>query len=204
DWIQLRETPYALQYFPDDFDNIQTFLKESDLKNGDDQTRKWYSDYLELMEHKRNPNYGRTKCFHCLLSPEGDDPIFIGINRLVAKGLKEGRDDDKNNPIRYPCHVENRFECPYEKRKGSDAGFNVEDLFELASMAFTVEISLAVASKDASSVQIKNKEDLYRVLTNREMLDRILEQGLEYVLSDKETYDKSKFDQLQQYNRDKI
>jgi len=42
------------------------------------------------------------------------------------------------------------------------------------------------------------------VLTNREMLDRILEQGLEYVLSDKETYDKSKFDQLQQYNRDKI
>ena len=39
------------------------------------------------MEYKRNANYGKTKCFYCLLSPERDDPIFIGINRLVAKGL---------------------------------------------------------------------------------------------------------------------
>jgi hypothetical protein len=87
-WIQLKGTPYALQYFPGDFDNIQTFLTEGDLKESDDETRKWYSDYLDLMEHKRNPNYGRAQCFHCLLSPEGDDPIFIGINRLVAKGLE--------------------------------------------------------------------------------------------------------------------
>ena len=89
DWIQLRGTPYALQYFPDDFDRSHTFLTESELKDSDEQTRKWYSDYLDLMEYKRNPNYGRTKCFHCLLSPEGDDPIFIGINRLVAKGLEQ-------------------------------------------------------------------------------------------------------------------
>ena len=91
DWIHLRGTPYALEYFPDDFDNIQTSITEEELKDSDDQTRKWYSDYLVLMEHKRNPNYGRTKCFHCLLSPEQDDPIFIGINRLVAKGLRQGR-----------------------------------------------------------------------------------------------------------------
>jgi hypothetical protein len=70
DWIHLRGTPYALQYFPDDFDRSHTFLTESQLKDGDDQTRKWHSDYLDLMEYKRNPNYGRTKCFHCLLSPE--------------------------------------------------------------------------------------------------------------------------------------
>ena len=67
---------------------LMTFLTESELKNSDEQTRKWYSDYLDLMEYKRNPNYGRAKCFHCLLSPERDDPIFIGINRLVAKGLE--------------------------------------------------------------------------------------------------------------------
>ena len=54
-----------------------------------EQTRKWYSDYLDLMDYKRNPNYGRTKCFHCLLSPHRDDPIFIGINRLVARGLQK-------------------------------------------------------------------------------------------------------------------
>ena len=73
------------------------------------------------MERKRNPNYDREKCFHCLLSPDRDDPIFVGINRLVAKGLEDNKDDNKNNPIQYPCSVENRFECPYEVGKGSDA-----------------------------------------------------------------------------------
>lgn len=112
EWIQLKGTSYGLQCFPDDFDKFQTFLTKSELKDGDDQTRKWYSTYLDLMEHKRNPNYGRTKCFHCLLSPDRDDPIFIGINRLVAKGLRDDNDENKNNPMPYPCHVANRFECP--------------------------------------------------------------------------------------------
>lgn len=100
EWIQLRGTPYALEYFPHDFDKVWTFLTESDLNNSDEQTRKWYSDYSEFMEYKRNPNYGRAKCFHCL-SPDRDDPIFIGINRLVAKGLQ--KNEIQGNPIEYPC-----------------------------------------------------------------------------------------------------
>ena len=204
DWIQLKGTHYALQYFPDDFDRSQTFLTESELKDGNEQTRKWYSDYLDLMEFRRNPNYGRAKCFHCLLSPDGDDPIFIGINKLVAKGLEQ--DENENDPIQYPCSVANRFECPYEKGKESNARFNVDDLFELASMAFAVEIALAVARKDTSAIQIKNKQDLYQALTNREMFDMVLEQGLDYILSDIETFDDdtSIFEQLQKGNRDKI
>jgi hypothetical protein len=57
---------------------------------------------------------------------------------------KDNKNDNKNNPIQYPCHVENRFECPYDYENGkeSDAMFNVEDLFELASMAFAVEHKL--------------------------------------------------------------
>ena len=82
EWIQLKGTSYALKFFPDDFDRSQTFLTESELKDSNDQTRTWYSDYLDLMDYKRNPNYGRAKCFHCLLSPDRDDPIFIGIKRL--------------------------------------------------------------------------------------------------------------------------
>ena len=156
------------------------------------------------MEHKRNPNYGNAKCFHCLLSPDRDDPIFFGINRLVAKGLEKDKDDNKNTPIQYPCSVANTFECPYEKGKES-ARFNIEDLYELASMAFAVEISLAVARKDTSSIQIKNKQDLYQVLTNQEIFNAILEQGLDYVISVKETFDDlSKFEKLQQDNREKI
>ena len=206
DWIELRGSPYPLEYFPDDFDNIRTFLTESDLKDSDDETRKWYSDYLDLMEHKRNPNYGKSKCFHCLLSPDRDDPIFIGINRLVvAKGLEQNENENKKKSIQYPCRVANRFECPYEKGNGSGARFNVEDLFELASMAFAVEIALAVARKDTSQIQIKDKLDLYQALTNREMFDMMLEQGLNYILSDKETFDDtSKFEQLQRGRRDKV
>ena len=156
DWIRLRGTPYTLQYFPDNFDRSQTYLTESELKDCDDLTKKWYIDYEELMECKRNPNYGRTKCFQCLLNPVRDDPIFIGINKLVAKGLEEDQYENKNNPKPYPCPVANRFECPYERGKSSSAKFDVEDLFELANIPFAVEISLAIARKDTSSVQTKN------------------------------------------------
>ena len=57
-------------------------------------------------------------------------------------------------------------------------------MFELANFAFAVEIALAVVRKDTSAMHIKNKQDLYRALTNRETLGRILEQGWNYILSD--------------------
>ena len=45
----------------------------------------------------------------------------------------------------------------------------------------------------------------HRRTTNREMVDMALEQGLDYVLSDKETFDDTcRFDQLQKCNRDKL
>ena len=141
------------------------------------------------------------------MSPDRDDPIFIGINRLVAKGLQNNENQSIPIRIEYPCPVVNRFECPYDYKNGkvSNTEFKVEDLFELASIAFAVEISLAVARKDTSAIKIKNKQDLYQVLTNREMFDMILEQGLEYILSDKDTFDDtSRFEQLQKGNRDKI
>ena len=119
--------------------------------------------------------------------------------------MEDNKDDKNNNCILYPCHVKNRFECPYEKGKESDSRFNVEDLFDLANMAFAVEIALAVARKDSSAVQINNKQDLYQALTNRERLDTVLEQGINYILSDKETFDDtSKFEQLKRGKRDKI
>ena len=102
-----------------------------------EEVKRWDSDYLELMEYTKNPNYGKVKCFHCLLSPAGDDPIFIGINRLVAKGLTNG--EQEKDPIQYPCQVVNRFQCPYERtniKEDDDLGamishFNVENLFRL-------------------------------------------------------------------------
>jgi hypothetical protein len=87
--------------------------------------------------------------------------IFIGISRLVAKGLEHDKDENKNDPIQYPCSIANIFECPYENGKRSDTRFDVEDLFELANITFAVEIALAVVIEDKFGIQIKNKPDLY-------------------------------------------
>lgn len=114
DWIELRYTPYKLEYFPDDFDQTLTFMSGDEVVTQREQEdlRKWDSDYQELMEYTENSNYGRIKCFHCLLSPDGDDPIFIGTNKLVAKGLNNGTLQEDS--IQYPCKVVNRFQCPFE------------------------------------------------------------------------------------------
>jgi hypothetical protein len=115
-----------------------TYITEDELEGEleREDARKWDSDYLELMEYTKNPNYGRLKFFHCLLSPAGDDPIFIGINRLISKGLTNG--EQQRDLIQYPCQVVNRFQCPYERTnvKGDDdlgamnSNFDVEDLFK--------------------------------------------------------------------------
>jgi hypothetical protein len=140
---------------------------------------------------------------------------IIGINRLAAKGLEVENDGkNNNNSVQYPCSVVNRFECPYEKDNVSSSvntkkKFNVEDLFELEKMAFGVEFALAAAMKDNSKVQIKDKQELYHALTDRETLHNILEQALDYLLSDEKYIgekSKQKQDLCEQYrdNKDRI
>jgi len=107
-WIGIRDTHLALEYFPDDFDQVLTYIHEDEVELEREDVKQWDSDYLELMEYTKNPNYGKLKCFHCLLNPAGDDPIFIGINRLVSKRLG-------SSPPEYTCRIVNRFQCPYEK-----------------------------------------------------------------------------------------
>jgi hypothetical protein len=184
EWIKFRDTSYALDYFPDDFDRLLTCIPEDGLKEQKrEDVWKWDSDFLELMEYTRNPNYGRLRCFHCLLSPDGDDPIFIGINRLVAKGLDNG--EQENGPIEYPCRVVNRFQCPYERTnvkednevESTNSHFYVEDLFRLQKMAFIVEIVLATARKEDSEIQIKDKQDVLHVLSDKDTFIKLLKQA---------------------------
>ena len=50
-----------------------------------------------------------------------------------------------------------------------------------------------------------SKSEGPQALTDREMFDMVLEQGLDFVLSDKETFnDTSRFNQLQKDKSDKI
>jgi hypothetical protein len=118
-------------------------------------------------------------------SPDSDDSIFIGINRLVAKGLIiDGQEKGTDSIIQYPCQIVNRFQCPYEmtntKEDDVEAGnsnINVDNLFRLYKMAFLVEIALAKARKDDSEIQIKDKQDLLHALADRYTLLKILEQA---------------------------
>ena len=75
-WLKI-EQDYTLetasQYFPDDFlSYLFPFNIDSicDPKLKED-AEMWYSDFKDLMEYRRNPTYGNTKCFNCLLSRRG-------------------------------------------------------------------------------------------------------------------------------------
>jgi hypothetical protein len=115
-WFQIEENytlKIALQYFPNDFPR---FGFQYILDNIEDQTLKqeadrWYSDFIKLMEYIKNTEYGKTKCFRCLLSPDREEAaIFIGINKVIARAL------DTDGVLVYPCKVLNRFSCPYDKK----------------------------------------------------------------------------------------
>jgi hypothetical protein len=181
EWIRIRNTSYATDYFPDDFDPILTRTPENELERGKDHenVKKWNSDFIDLMEYTRNPNYGKMKCIHCLLSPHRDDPIFTGIDRLVAKKLSDG----EQGPVQYPCKVVNKFQCPYERdnnvKRAVNSTFGAEDLFKLQKMAFAVEISLAIAEREDSRIRIRDKEELFNALTDKDILTKILEQASE-------------------------
>jgi hypothetical protein len=189
-WFQIKENyalKAALQYFPNDF---PSFGFSYILDNIEDQMLKqeaeqWYSDFIKLMEYSKNAKYGKTKCFRCLLSPDREEAaIFIGINKVISRAL-----DTTEGVSVYPCKVLNRFACPYDKKivVGSEEDItedsiakkpDVNQLFYLSELAFVVELALAKAQEEGSIFRIKSAEDVYQVLTNKEPLEVVLQQGL--------------------------
>lgn len=187
-WFQIKENytlEAALQYFPNDF---PSFGFHYILDNIEDQTLKqeaeqWYSDFLKLMEYSKNAKYGRTECFHCLLSPDREEAaIFIGINKVISRAL------DTDGVSVHPCKVLNRFSCPYDKKIIVDEENitgdnitkkpNVDYLFYLSEVAFAVELALAKAQEEDSVFRIKSGKDVYHVLTDKDALEKVLQQGL--------------------------
>jgi hypothetical protein len=55
-----QRTKEALQYFPDDYSSlIFPFGVEEELEEA---ANKWYLQYIELMEYRKNPKYYKTEC----------------------------------------------------------------------------------------------------------------------------------------------
>jgi hypothetical protein len=188
-WFHIKENytlKAALQYFPNDFPRfgfhyILDNIEDAKLKREADQ---WYSDFIILMEYTKNMQFGKTKCFHCLLSPDREEAaIFIGINKVMSRAL-----DTTNGVSVYPCKVLNRFVCPYDKKivinkenimEGSITKKpDVDYLFYLSELAFAVELALAKAQQEDSVFRIKSAEDVYQVLTDKEALEKVLQSGL--------------------------
>jgi hypothetical protein len=176
--IEYQNTKEALQYFPDDYSKwlFPLGVQEELVK----EANKWYLQYQELMQYRKNPNYGKTKCSSCLLSTDREEAaIFLGINKVIARAL-EDKDDDSSSI--YPCPIQNRFECPYDKKEEEEEAksIDVDQLFQLSEIAFLVELAFATAGEeDTSKIQIKNCQDLYHALTDRETFDKLLQQGLD-------------------------
>jgi hypothetical protein len=187
EWFQLENYSLkeALQYFPNDF---PSFGFQYILDNIEDQLLKqeagqWYSDFIKLMKYTKNAKYGSTECYQCLLSPYREEAaIFIGMNKVISRAL------DTDGVSVYPCKVINRFACPYDKKivvKEEDITRDsitkkpdVNDLFYLSELAFAVELALVKAQKEDSVFRIKSAEDVYQVLTDKEALEKVLQQGL--------------------------
>lgn len=197
--IEVQNTKEALQYFPDDYEkSLFPLIVPEELT---EVTNEWINRYFELMQFRNNSKFGRTKCSTCLLCPDREkDGNYVGLRRLVARTIevrkeeKEGYDNLHTPTTKqslYPCPVLNRFRCPYDREEmkkkpthqqqvtNEDSNtYDIDYLFMLGANCSRVESAIIKATKENSIVPIKNLEDVYNALTNRETLDKLLQQEL--------------------------
>jgi hypothetical protein len=141
-----------LQYFPDDYNSSRSLSRVIDEIKEDVES--WNKEYYELLEYRKNPTLGRMKCSKCLLSGSNDDPIFVGIEKVFARIVRDQCNNKNNNDvtnanshglITYHCNVMNIFSCPfvskefYDENEESKYPFKREDLFALHQISFAIE-----------------------------------------------------------------
>lgn len=219
-----------LQYFPDEYNgSISSFNEE--LK---EETQKWNKEYYELLEFRKNPNLGRNKCSGCIFSTDLDDPLFVGIGKVVARIVSNQCNNNNNNNIlnsisntdndliSYPCRVMNFFQCPFESTNNNQYPYTKEKLFALQRVAFAIEQAISIFHettknneiiyevdfendkvheihtkyngeseswgwhenvneqlskvKPISNIIIRDEQDIFNILTNREKLEYLIEE----------------------------
>jgi len=161
EWMEYHESGQkkfkmkALVTYPDDF-----------VQNIWINDNKWYSDYIELLVKKKNPNYGKFLCRNCILNPEMQDEY--GIRRILLHAFEEGeRPND-------PCSIVNRFECPYPKTK-DDNSITYVILENLHVICKTVDAALSHAI-----YLLENDYYLYRIDFDRNWVETLTSYGERY------------------------
>ncbi len=149
-----------LQYFPDEYNGSISSFKE-ELK---EDTQKWNNDYYELLEYRKNPTLGRNKCSQCIFSTDLDDPLFVGIEKVIARIVSNHcknnsiSDVDNDFLISYPCRVMNFFQCPFESNNNNQYPYTKAKLFALQRVAFAIEQAISIFHETT-----KNNEIIYEV-----------------------------------------
>ena len=222
-------------YFPDDYNSSRSLSRVIDEIKEDVES--WNKEYYELLEYRKNPTLGRMKCSKCLLSGSNDDPIFVGIEKVFARIVRDQCNNKNNNDvinanshglITYHCNVMNIFSCPfvskesYDENEESKYPFKREDLFALHQISFAIEQAITTffeitkqneiiyevdfvndrvheihtnyngepeswgwqenvkeilsKVKPISKIIIRNEQDIYSILTNREKLEYLLQE----------------------------
>ena len=134
--IEDQRMKEALQYFPDDYEKSLFPLAVS--QELIEATNKWYKQYLELMQFRKNTKCSRLLCFNCLLCPDKEESGYlVGISRLIARAIAVNKEEEeieynnnnnrnnndsssdtsKTTPSLYPCPVLDRFKCPYDRKE---------------------------------------------------------------------------------------
>jgi hypothetical protein len=203
----VQNTKEAVQYYPDDYEKLLLPLGVPD-EEMEVVTRHWVNQYFELMRFRNNSKFGRWKCFNCLLCPDKEkEGNHLGLRRLVASILEvsdqEKEEDDnfdtstatntQSTQSLYPCPVLNRFKCPYDRQEmekkptthhqqqvtNEDSNsYDVDYLITLGAYCSMVESAIIKATKENSIVPIRSLEEIYNALTDRETLDKLLQQEL--------------------------
>jgi hypothetical protein len=269
-----------LQYFPDDYNGSISSLSviDDELKEAGE---KWNKDYYELLEYRKNSILGKRKCTKCLLSGSNDDPIFIGIEKVIARIVSDQCNNNNsinnvdNDLISYPCKIMNFFQCPFESKENNSSiiennkneeskyQYKREDLFTLHQISFAIEQAITTffeipkqneiifevdfendriqeihtnyngepeswgwqknvkeqlsKVKPISTIKIRDEQDIYNILTNREKLEYLFqeyEKEINHQLEEKQEELELEYlkpevkakmkDEFKQYNKEQI
>ena len=182
------------------FEGPNEYLKEIPNEEFD----AWLKDYIELLVFKRDQGFGNMLCGGCLLNPFKDQSgLRIGLHKIVAKLLQKELNvnqpldlnqgdgysrlqNNREDPVVYPCNVLNYFCCPYEckgqrKRFEHEFDTDIQYLFELDRITRLVDSALLKAS-----YMTQSNETIYEIDANKDIFREIqtLYSGMQYCVDE--------------------
>lgn len=189
--------------------SIFAFVVPQELKEVGDKWYNQYLELMQFRNDLKCSRLLCFGCLLCPDKEKSAKLVGISRLIAKAVEVDRGEEDDNSNsttttttttPSLYPCPVLNRFKCPYDRKEMKEKpkyqqhlvrneeevkeeedsnSYDVDYLFLLSDYSFTVESAFIKAREEKSIIPIKNVEDIYNALTDRETLDKLLRQDLD-------------------------